>query len=629
MSLSTRKDASLNAQHQAILVAMQRQPENKQCADCHGPAPRWASTNLGCFLCIGCSGLHRKIGVHISVVRSVTLDTWTPQQVAHFRQLGNAKCALIYEAHLPDSFCRPSPSNPVQMERFIRDKYETLLFASKTDCAGEKPTFLRTQQRGENTSSTYQIAPNGKVYGRTSRDPPRTAQLQLNPGPERAQVSSFGTSRFPTAASEHLNLRTIRPTRSAAMERILDMGFSAQSAAEALRIASGNLEDAVDWLLQNDSHVRGASVRDPSKIQIPSDFSHNNTSGRQDSHSGTGPNNHVPAAARQSASRTHLRPSPDTAGQVNDESFEIDFADFGEFRSAFEEEINITDNFAPKENKVLQTSLNGKVPLEDQKITNRLASAGISLSDLYAKSCPTEITASSDHDCVRRRTSLTNSGRPLDEANHLSRSTQNTDCVANMESENTSQSERKQGKAGNRQTRPNDVTLDMRQDINSKRCTTPLDDNAFKSFDRQEASQGNKTLVEQLRTVKPVEKIERDPFADLALRVIYPSPAELHNIEVSSSGWRGTGTNSQNGSIKDTPLESPVGREQSDFARTSGAKTSKPKSLSPVTTEALHRQAVTQDTLNDSTFPLPSSQNKEIAADQTLASASIDDILGL
>lgn len=28
--------------------------------------PRWASTNLGCFLCIRCSGIHRGLGVHIS-----------------------------------------------------------------------------------------------------------------------------------------------------------------------------------------------------------------------------------------------------------------------------------------------------------------------------------------------------------------------------------------------------------------------------------------------------------------------------------------------------------------------------------------------------------------------------------
>ncbi len=44
--------------------------------------PRWASWNLGIFVCIRCAGIHRNLGVHISKVRSVNLDSWTPQQVA-------------------------------------------------------------------------------------------------------------------------------------------------------------------------------------------------------------------------------------------------------------------------------------------------------------------------------------------------------------------------------------------------------------------------------------------------------------------------------------------------------------------------------------------------------------------
>ena len=44
--------------------------------------PRWASWNLGIFLCIRCAGIHRNLGVHITKVKSVNLDTWTPEQVA-------------------------------------------------------------------------------------------------------------------------------------------------------------------------------------------------------------------------------------------------------------------------------------------------------------------------------------------------------------------------------------------------------------------------------------------------------------------------------------------------------------------------------------------------------------------
>ena len=36
--------------------------------------PTWLSTNLGVLTCIECSGVHREMGVHVSRVRSLTLD---------------------------------------------------------------------------------------------------------------------------------------------------------------------------------------------------------------------------------------------------------------------------------------------------------------------------------------------------------------------------------------------------------------------------------------------------------------------------------------------------------------------------------------------------------------------------
>ena len=38
--------------------------------------PEWASINHGCVLCIECSGIHRKMGAHVSRIRSLTLDEW-------------------------------------------------------------------------------------------------------------------------------------------------------------------------------------------------------------------------------------------------------------------------------------------------------------------------------------------------------------------------------------------------------------------------------------------------------------------------------------------------------------------------------------------------------------------------
>uniref|UniRef100_A0A915LII6 Arf-GAP domain-containing protein n=1 Tax=Meloidogyne javanica TaxID=6303 RepID=A0A915LII6_MELJA len=107
---------------QGFLQELLREEENKYCADCEQKQPRWASWNLGVFLCIRCAGLHRNLGVHISKVKSVTLDSWTSEQVQSMRVMGNAKARAVYENELPPLFRRPQTDQ--SLEQFIRAKYE-------------------------------------------------------------------------------------------------------------------------------------------------------------------------------------------------------------------------------------------------------------------------------------------------------------------------------------------------------------------------------------------------------------------------------------------------------------------------------------------------------------------------
>lgn len=105
-----------------LLTKMLRDDDNKYCVDCDAKGPRWASWNLGVFLCIRCAGIHRNLGVHISRVKSVNLDSWTPEQVVSLEQMGNSRARAVYEALLPDGFRRPQTDSA--LESFIRAKYE-------------------------------------------------------------------------------------------------------------------------------------------------------------------------------------------------------------------------------------------------------------------------------------------------------------------------------------------------------------------------------------------------------------------------------------------------------------------------------------------------------------------------
>jgi len=113
--------ASANPELDAILA----RPENRACADCGARAPRWASVNLGIFVCMECSGTHRSLGTHISTVKSTTLDRWPEKWIATCSAIGNRSSNCYYEGRLPKDYQRPRDGDSRdKIKLWIANKYE-------------------------------------------------------------------------------------------------------------------------------------------------------------------------------------------------------------------------------------------------------------------------------------------------------------------------------------------------------------------------------------------------------------------------------------------------------------------------------------------------------------------------
>ncbi|CBF85848.1 hypothetical protein AN1931.2 [Aspergillus nidulans FGSC A4] len=120
--MSRRPNPAQAAQNQQTIKALLKLEPNKVCADCkRNKHPRWASWNLGIFICIRCSGIHRGMGTHISRVKSVDLDAWTDEQLQSVVRWGNARANKYWEAKLAPGHVPPE----AKIENFIRTKYES------------------------------------------------------------------------------------------------------------------------------------------------------------------------------------------------------------------------------------------------------------------------------------------------------------------------------------------------------------------------------------------------------------------------------------------------------------------------------------------------------------------------
>lgn len=143
-------------------------PGNGICAECPTKGPQWASVNMGVLFCLSeylrlstamimqvyrvstdCSGQHRGLGVHISFVRSLKMDSWTEEQIASMRNGGNKKLndALLAAGVPADADISAKYNNNVA--EAYRVKFKAELAGDAEAAAAELPSYEAPRYAGQ------------------------------------------------------------------------------------------------------------------------------------------------------------------------------------------------------------------------------------------------------------------------------------------------------------------------------------------------------------------------------------------------------------------------------------------------------------------------------------------------
>ncbi|KAI1607304.1 GTPase-activating protein [Pyrenophora tritici-repentis] len=244
-------------------------PGNGTCADCGARNPGWASWSLGIFLCMRCAAIHRKLGTHISKVKSLSMDKWDNAQVDNMKRIGNVESNKTYNPR------NVKPQIPIDidevdsaMERYIRAKYEQRIYLNDS-----RPG---TRQNTGSTSSEDRPPPlPPKPTGRfgfglrkaatSSRDitPPISPGLgdfgQHSPPRVNKPSRVFGSNVYTSGDGMDSKLATLR-----------DMGFPDEKRnSTVLKGLNGNLDRAVEALIrlgeQSAAKSRGSTPTPPTK----------------------------------------------------------------------------------------------------------------------------------------------------------------------------------------------------------------------------------------------------------------------------------------------------------------------------------------------------------------------------
>ncbi|CAI4210694.1 unnamed protein product [Parascedosporium putredinis] len=172
-------------------------------------SPQWASPKFGVFICLSCAGVHRGLGVHISFVRSISMDAFKPNEIERMRLGGNQGWRDFFEAHEDTTMMGLTWDEATIAERYsgtVGEEWKERLTAKVEEREYERYPSIGEARRvqhapagGQATASGGKVKVDDKFFAKLGAD--NAGRRDDLPPSQGGKYAGFGSTPHPSTAN--------------------------------------------------------------------------------------------------------------------------------------------------------------------------------------------------------------------------------------------------------------------------------------------------------------------------------------------------------------------------------------------------------------------------------------------